>query len=172
MTVEESAKRRSDYFVKDRSNRRLVCSKACAPRSEQGNEAQVADVGNDLGVMYYRLGRLDDARRILEQARATCEKLGDVRGRARAIGNLAQVMSRAGEKDAAQENYVRAAELFHEAGEREYEYDTYRALSQMQMKNGRWLESIATYDRALAAKGGSGAFRAFLKIPLKLTGAR
>ncbi len=139
---------------------------------EQNNESQVADVGNDLGVMYYRLGRLDDARSIFDQARVTFEKLGDVKGHARAMGNLAQVMSRAGEKDAAQENYVHAAELFHQAGEREYEYDTYRALSQMQMKNGRWLESIATYDRALAAKGGSGAFRAFLKIPIKLIGAR
>jgi tetratricopeptide (TPR) repeat protein len=139
---------------------------------QQKDESQVADVGNDLGVMYYRLGRLKEARGVFEEARSVFEKLGNAKGHARAMGNLAQVMSRAGEKDAAQDNYVRAAELFHQAGEREYEYDTYRALSQMQMKSGRWLESIATYDRALAAKGGSGAFRAFLKIPLKIIGTR
>ncbi len=139
---------------------------------EQKDEAQAASVGNDLGVAYYRLGRFDDARRVLEESRIAFEKLGDVAGHARAVGNLAQVMSRSGEKDAAQQNYERAAELFHQAGERDFEYDTYRALSQMQMQRGHLLESLATYDRALAAKGGSGAFRAFLKIPLKLTGAR
>jgi hypothetical protein len=57
-------------------------------------------------------------------------------------------------------------------GEREMEQDTFRALSQMQLGRGRWLEALAAYDRALAAKGGSRLLRAFLQIPLKLVGLR
>lgn len=138
----------------------------------QKDEGQAAEVGNDLGVAYYRLGRLDAARDAFEQSRNLFEKLGNASGQARALGNLAQAQSRSGDKAAAEKNYARAAELFHDAGEKQFEFDTYRALSQMQMQRGRWLESLATYDHALAAKGGSGAFRAFLKIPLKLIGLR
>ena len=138
----------------------------------QKDEVQAAEVGNDLGVAYYRLGRLDAARDAFEQSRLQFERLSNVSGQARALGNLAQAQSRAGDKAAAEKNYARAAELFHDAGEKQYEFETYRALSQMQMQRGRWLEALASYDHALAAKGGSGVFRAFLKIPLKLVGLR
>lgn len=138
----------------------------------QKDEAQAAEVGNDLGVAYYRLGRLDAARDALEQSRALFEKLGNRSGQGRTLGNLAQAQSRLGDKAEAEKNYARAADFFHDAGEKQYEFDTYRALSQMQMQRGRWLESLATYDHALAAKGGSGVFRWFLQIPLKLMGMK
>lgn len=138
----------------------------------QNDEGNAAEAGNDLGVAYYRLGRSDAARTAFEEALARFEKLGNISGQGRALGNLAQTMRRAGDKGGAEKNYAHAAELFRQAGEKNFEADTYRALSQMQMQNGRWLESLASYDHALAAKGGSGALRAFLQIPLKLIGAR
>ncbi len=138
----------------------------------QGNEAQAASVANDLGVVYFLSGRKQQAREVLQQALASFEKLGDVTGQAKAIGNLAQLMSQSGDKDGAEKNYTRAAELFHQAGERGMEHDTYRALSQMQLQRGRWLEALAAYDRALAASGGSRLLRWFLQIPLRLTGLR
>lgn len=138
----------------------------------QGDRVQAAAVANDLGVVYYTQGRRDEARKIFDEAIAVFEEAGDVKGQARATGNLAQAMSRVGEKDAAEKNYTHAAELFHQAGERSFESDTYRALSQMQLQRGRWLEALAAYDRALAARGGSGALRAFLQIPLRLAGMR
>ena len=139
---------------------------------EQGDEANVATVANDLGVVYYLAGRREDAQTILQDALAAFEKLENVLGQAKALGNLARLMDRMGEKAGAANCYQRAAELFHQVGEKGFEADTYRALSQMQLQRGRWLESLATYDRALAAKGGSGALRGFLKIPLRLIGMR
>ena len=138
----------------------------------QGDEANVATAANDLGVVYYLAGRYDDARKILQDALTAFEKLGDVPGQAKAVGNLARLMDRLGEKDSAEKNYQRAAELFHQVGEKGFETDTYRALSQMQLQRGRWLEALATYDHALAAKGGSRALRGFLQIPLRLLGVR
>lgn len=140
--------------------------------SAQGDAAQAASVANDLGVVYVLAGRPAQAFQVLQQAQATFEKLGDVTGQAKAIGNLAQVMDRTGDKSNAEKNYVRAAELFHQVGERGMEHDTYRALSQMQLQSWHWLEALAAYDRALAAKGGSGLLRAFLQIPLRLVGIR
>jgi tetratricopeptide (TPR) repeat protein len=138
----------------------------------EGNEAKAATVADDLGVVYYLVGRFDDARRVLHEALAVFEKVGDVAAQAKATGNLAQLLNRTGDKGGAEKNYERAAELFQQVGERGLEFDTLRALSQMQLQRGYWLEALATYDRALAAKGGSGALRAFLQIPLKLLRAR
>ncbi|HEX7586972.1 MAG TPA: tetratricopeptide repeat protein [Anaerolineae bacterium] len=138
----------------------------------EGKEALAASVANDLGVVYFLNGKPEQARGALSEALAAFEKLGDVTGQAKAIGNLAQLMSRSGDKEGAVKNYTRAAELFHQVGEAGMEHDTFRALSQMQLQRGRVLEALAAYDQALAAKGGSRFLRAFLQIPLKLVGLR
>jgi tetratricopeptide (TPR) repeat protein len=138
----------------------------------QGEERKAAQVANDLGVVYSLTGRLDRARMLFAEAQTVFEKEGDTAGLARAIGNQAQMMNKAGDKEEAAKGYLRAAELFARAGDREDEYHTYRALSQMELQRGRWLEALATFDRALAAKGGSRLLRWFLQIPLRLAGLR
>lgn len=138
----------------------------------EGNVAQASHVANDLGVVYYLVGRREEAKRILQDTLASFEQLGDVAGQAKAIGNLAQVLNKMGDRAGAERNYQRAGELFHQTGERMMEYETYRALSQMQLQSGRWLEAIHSFDRALAAKGGSTLLRWFFQIPLKLLGIR
>ena len=145
---------------------------ARAAYKAEGNAGQTAQAANDLGVVYYLVGRRDEAQKTLQEALDGFEKLGNVLGQAKATGNLAQLMNRMGDRAGAEKNYLHAAELFHQLGEKGLEADTYRALSQMQLQRGRWLEALATNDRALAAKGGSGALRAFLRIPLKLLGGR
>lgn len=146
--------------------------KARAAFFEEGNKNKAALAANDLGVVYYALGRLPDARQSMELARSEFEALGDLSGQAKTIGNLAQLMNKQGDKANAEKNYAIAADLFHRAGERAFEADTYRALSQMQLQRGRILEALATFDRALEAKGGSRLLRWFLQIPLRLAGVR
>ena len=155
------------YEAGNRNESVALFEQARAAYLAAGDEAQAAAVANDLGVVYYLTGRQDQARQALQDALTSQEKLGNVLGQAKALGNLAQWMNRAGDKDAAEKNYQRSAEMFHQVGERMMEYDTYRALSQMQLQRGRWIESLGAYDRALAAKGGSGLLRWFLRIPLK-----
>ncbi len=138
----------------------------------QSNETRAATVANDLGVVYYVIGQRDDARQYFDKAREVFEAKGDLTGQAKALGNLAQLMNRSGDKAGAEKNYTRAAELFHQAKDGAFEFDTYRAYSIMLLKQGRWIESIAAYDRGLAAKGGSGFLRALLSIPLRLFGAK
>lgn len=137
-----------------------------------GESAHAAAVGNDLGVVYYRAGRRAEAMQVLEDTLAQFEKLGDVRGQAKAAGNLAQVLGRARATAQAEKYYQRAAELFHQLNERELEYATYRALSQLYLSQWRLLDSLNAFDRGLAAKGGPGWLRAFLQIPLRLAGLR
>ena len=160
------------YEVGNRDGSVALFEQARAAYLAMGNSAQAAEVANDLGVVYYLVGRQDQARQTLQDALAEFEKLGNVLGQAKALGNLAQVANRVGDKKTAEKNYQRAAELFHQVGERTMEYDTYRALSQLQLQSGQWLQALASFDRGLAAKGGSKLLRWFLQIPLKILGIR
>ncbi len=135
-------------------------------------ETRAGNVANDLGVVHYVLGQRDQARTYFDQARTIFESHSDPVGHGKALGNLAQLMNRCGDKAGAEKNYMLAIDLFHQAGEKAYEFDTYRAYSIMLLRQGRWLESIAAYDRGLAAKGGSGLLRALLSIPLRLSGTK
>ncbi|MBI5304605.1 MAG: tetratricopeptide repeat protein [Chloroflexi bacterium] len=137
-----------------------------------GELAQAATVGNDLGVVYYLSGRGAEASQVLEDTLAQFERLGDARGQAKAAGNLAQVLNHAHATEQAERYYKRAADLFHQLDDRMLEYDTHRALSHMLLMTGRFLESLAAYDRALAAKGGAGFLRAIIQIPLRIMGVR
>lgn len=166
------AEAKKTYEAGNREESLPLFEQARAAYVAAGNQAQAAVVANDLGVVYYLVGRKDQARQVLDDALAAHEKLGNVLGQAKAIGNLAQLSNRAGDKVAAERNYLRAAELFHQVGERAMEFDTYRALSQMQLQSGHWLQALASYDRGLAAKGGSRFLRWFLQIPLKIAGVR
>jgi tetratricopeptide (TPR) repeat protein len=150
----------------------LMFEQARAAFLAEGNVTQAAHVANDLGVVYYLVGRREEAKKILQDALASFEQLGDIAGQAKALGNLAQVLDKLGDRANAERNYHRAGELFHQIGERMMEYFTYRALSQMQLQRGRWLEALHSFDRALAAKGGSTLLRWFFQIPLKLLGIR
>lgn len=145
-----------------------IFEQARAAYLAEDNRTKAAAVANDLGVVYYLTGQRDEAKKILQETLAAFEQLGDVLGQAKAIGNLAQVMNRLSDRANAEKNYLRSAELFHQVGEKGMEFDTFRALSQLQLQSGRWLEALNSYDRALAAKGGSSFLRWFLQIPLKL----
>ncbi len=169
---EQYAEAKKLYEAGDLNGALRAFEQAHAGYLAQNDSAHAAAVANDLGVVYYLAGRRNDARQVLRDALVTFEQLGNALGQAKALGNLARVLERDGDRENAEKNYQRAAELFHQVGEKGFEADTWRVLSQMQLQRGRWLEAIATYDRALAAKGGSGALRAFLQIPLRLIGAR
>ncbi len=138
----------------------------------RGDEAQAATVANDLGVVYYMNGEYDKSAQVLQESLAVFQKTGNLVGQAKAIGNRAQLLNRTGKKNEAEKEYERAADLFHQAGERSFEYETYRACSQMQLQRGHLLEALATFDRALAAKGGSRILRAIMQLPLRLAGMR
>ncbi|MBI3912965.1 MAG: tetratricopeptide repeat protein [Chloroflexi bacterium] len=145
---------------------------ARAEFQSRGDAANAVAVANDLGVAYFRVGRASEARAILEETLTHAHTLGDGMTEAKASGNLAQVLERSGTRAEAATYYRRAADLFQRAGARDFEADTLRALTQLELARGRWIDALAAYDRALAARGGSSMLRAFLQIPLKLLGVR
>jgi tetratricopeptide (TPR) repeat protein len=148
--------------------------RSLADYKAKGDEAQAATLANDLGVVYFLLGRYGRARAMLEDARDAFVKAGDAAGQARTLGNLAQIEDRRGDKRAALAMYQQAVDLFRSAHDRAGEYDTQRALSQLFLKQGDWIQALAAYERALAVKPHATLFdailRAIYQIPLRLMG--
>ncbi|MGE5138488.1 MAG: tetratricopeptide repeat protein [Rudaea sp.] len=140
----------------------------------RGDRKAAADVQNDLGVVYYVVGRLPDARATLMRARQTFAELEEPLGQARAMGNLARVEEKSDNTKAAEKLYWESAELFHQAGAAEEEFATMRQLSQLYLKAGGFLQAIATFDHALLVKPHRGLREAMLhriyQVPLRMFG--
>ncbi len=139
-----------------------------------GQTQTAAELSNDLGVVYYLLGRYPEARTALQAARDGFLQLNDGTGEGRALGNLARVEEKKGDRKAALALYQQASDLFHAANERDDEFATLRSISQLYLKMGGWLQALATFDRALTIKPHRGPFDAFLhfiyQIPLRMLG--
>ncbi len=148
--------------------------KEYAERDGQGDPHKSAEDANDLGVVYYMLKDYSQARNWLQKGREQFEALNDPTGKARSLGNMARVEEQAGDKEQAASLYWEAAELFHQANERDDEFATMRSLSQLYMKSGAWLQALATFDHAIQIKPHPGVREAmlhrFYQIPLRMFG--
>ena len=133
-----------------------------------------ATAANDLGVIYYLSGQPIQAREAMESSRDDFVRLNDQPGEARALGNLARLEERNRNRKAALALYQQAADMFHEANDRENEFVTLRSLSQLYLAMGGWLPALAAYDRGLTVKPNATLFDAFLhwlyQIPLRMLG--
>jgi tetratricopeptide (TPR) repeat protein len=140
----------------------------------RGDVRARATAANDLGVVYYMSGQPTQAREAMESSRNDFAQLNDQAGEARALGNLARLEERNRNRRAALALYQQAADMFHEANDREDEFATLRSLSQLYLVMGGWLPALAAYDRGLMVKPHATFFDAILhwlyQIPLRMLG--
>lgn len=139
-----------------------------------GNQQQVAQSANDLGVVFTILKRNDEARAALEQAQQIFIALDDTVGQGRATGNLAQLEERVGNGDASGALFMQAADLLHEGNAFSDEYATRKRLSRFYLSKGATMQALGENARALAVKPDANAWDKFLHwlcgVPLKLLG--
>lgn len=130
----------------------------------------------DLGVAHQRMGNLADAQLAYEEALELFDAMGDDTGKATVMGNLATLMKRRGAADQAEALLQKAADMFYELGKDDYEADTLRLLAQVQLQRGAYLDSLMTYNRALARMsqltGAQKFLRALIKVFLGIIGVR
>jgi tetratricopeptide (TPR) repeat protein len=140
----------------------------------RGDVHGAAELSNDLGVVFFLAGRYPDADTALQRARDGFLQVNDSLGEARALGNLARLEEKKGDRQVAVGMYRQAADLFDAAKEYADEFATLRTLSQLYLKLGGWLQALATFDRALMIKPHRGLMEAFLhmiyQIPLRMLG--
>jgi tetratricopeptide (TPR) repeat protein len=115
----------------------------------EGNDIEVAETVNNLGVIYRMQGQWDEAIAALEQAKATFVRLGDRSREAQTLGNLGGLYASKGERDQAHECLRQAADVFAELGDDQRYGETLLALGVQEWKTGDRSGGLATYETGL-----------------------
>ncbi len=115
----------------------------------EGDRAQAAECANDRGVAARQAARWEEAETAFVEARKLFEELGDRKGQGQVMGNLGALAESRHQSKAAATFYQRAIELFDGIGETDLASETWRALSRLQMRQGKWFAALAAYDAGL-----------------------
>ena len=115
----------------------------------EGDRAQAAECANDLGVAARQAARFDEAEAAFGEARKLFANLDDPKSLGQVMGNLAALAESRNQNDSAAQLYKEAIARFDEAGEAELAAETWRALSRLRMKQGKWFQALGAYDAGL-----------------------
>ena len=141
----DSRKAVDEYLVRAMVAQNMV-------KSDQGR----ADVLNALGVAWRELGDLQQAEDNYSQASELRQRIGDRRGYATTLRNLAQIRLSRGQQDQAEKTLRAAMELFKSLDDRAGLADTLNDFGVLEEGRGRNTEALARYREALQIRRGVG----------------
>jgi tetratricopeptide (TPR) repeat protein len=151
-------------------------NKAQEEFAAEGNDTEVAEMVNNLGVIYRMQGQWDEAITALEEARATFVRLGDRSREAQTLGNLGGLYASKGERDKAQECLRQAADIFADLGDEQRHGETLLALGVQEWKTGDRSGGLASYEAGLHTlekpTAGQRALRSLFGLRDKLLGGQ
>lgn len=111
-----------------------------------------AETTNALGIGYARLGQLEDAEEQYRKAASLRRELGDRRGLASSLRNLAQLAIVRGQFDAAERDLAEAGRLFDALGDQGGGAAVDNELGLLAEERGNYVEALAAYKRALRGR--------------------
>ena len=138
----------------------------------EGNEVDVAEMVNNLGVIHRLQGEWDDAIASLDEAREAFVCLGDRDREAQTLGNLGGLYASKGEREKAKECLRQAADIFVELSDAQRYGETLLALGVQMWKTGDRSTGLATYEAGLQTlrkpTAGQRALRGLLSLRTRL----
>ena len=142
---------------------------------EAGDQASAAEILSNQGVVYRMLRQWNKAEKAFLEARDAFAHLGDTGRQAQATANLGMLANSKGWTKQAISYLEVAIAAFQAQGDGVRASDTWRALSRMYLKQGRWLDAVMAYSSALdclpSLSLGQRFLRWLFRIPLRLLGA-
>jgi tetratricopeptide (TPR) repeat protein len=137
-----------------------------------GDQGRMAEVANDMGVVYTVLGQWKEAEQWLDQANTLFVRLQDYDGQAQALGNLGSMFRARGDLRQAAANLQLAADRFHLVGDDERRSMTLKALSAIRLRQLRFLLALVAYNAALACQPNLTVFdkllRSLISLPIRM----
>ncbi len=115
----------------------------------EGDEIEVAEMVNNLGMIYRMQREWDEAIVTLDEARAAFAHLGDHNREAQTLGNLGGLYASRGERDKAQQCLRQAADIFAELGDVQRQGETLQALGVQMWKTGDRSAGLAAFETGL-----------------------
>jgi tetratricopeptide (TPR) repeat protein len=137
-----------------------------------GDAINAAEMKNNRSVALLQGGQAEAAVQAVEGTIEIFADAGDKRRQAMALGNRAAALSKLNRVNEAIVDYERAADLFKQVGEHDLRAPVLQALSVLQLRTGRQLESLASMNAGLGEFEQPKPRQRFLKklldIPLKI----
>ncbi|HUP00905.1 MAG TPA: adenylate/guanylate cyclase domain-containing protein [Gemmatimonadota bacterium] len=116
------------------------------PESE---ERIAADLHNDLGIVFYYRGQVEDAFARHSEALLLRERRGDRLGTVKSLLNIGNVLlHHRNDLDGAEHSYRRAYETAQAIGDRQLVFGALNNLGLVAIERGRWREAIDTFKTA------------------------
>jgi tetratricopeptide (TPR) repeat protein len=120
--------------------------------ASDSNEVGLAEMNNNIGVIYRMQRNWSAAEESLLQAESGFRALGDNLRRAQVLGNLGDVYASKHENKTAARYYSDSSELFAKVGDGEQQYRVLRTFSTMRIRQRNWPGAIDLMTRALEAR--------------------
>jgi tetratricopeptide (TPR) repeat protein len=120
--------------------------------ADQATQSRVAEVANDIGVVYTVQERWDEAVKWLGEAQQRFVQDNNIDGEAQTLGNLGSMYRVRGDYRQAAAYLQLSADRFHLVGDNEKRAMSLRALSIVRLRQLRPLWAVAAYCDALACR--------------------
>ena len=132
---------------------------------------QAALINNDLGATYKQLEDYEAAYEALDESIKGFTELGDRKGQAQAIGNLASVLEAEGLLEEAVEAYKQAATMLEDVGESEMAMYVWQAVSRLRMNQKQYIAAIGAYEEGVENMPDSSLKKKILRRLLRMPGS-
>jgi tetratricopeptide (TPR) repeat protein len=152
------------YYGQGEYNEALSCLHLSYDQFKADGElAQVAEVANDIGVVYTVMERWGEAEKWLDEAQRLFVRVGDYDGEAQTLGNMGSMYRAKGDLRQASAYLQLSANRFHLVGDDDRRAATLRALSAVRLRQLRPLQALAAYQAALACEPHPTLFQKWLR---------
>ncbi|MCX8061266.1 MAG: hypothetical protein N3D16_01660 [Anaerolineales bacterium] len=115
----------------------------------QGQTILAAEMWNNCGVAFVQMDKGEEAIRVIEPTLTLLQEQGDLERLGIVYGNLASAFEACGRYAEAQEAYLNSADILGKCWKGELRLYALKALSQMQLKQGKQFQALATFQSAL-----------------------
>jgi tetratricopeptide (TPR) repeat protein len=136
------------------------------------DQLNAAEMLNNCSVALLKGKDPETALQAVEGTEQVFATAGDKKRQAMTIGNRAAVLEALKRYDEALLEYDRAAVLFKEIGEQELRVPIMKSIAALQLRTGKSLESLASFDASLGEVEGLSAWQRFwrkiARLPMKI----
>jgi len=137
-----------------------------------GDRLNSAEMANNRSVALLQGGKTEAALQAVEGTVEIFASLGDKRRQAMALGNRAAALNKLNRVDEAISDYEQAADLFKQVGEHDLRAPVLQAISVLQLRKGRQIESLVSMNAGLhefeQPKPIQRLLKRLLDLPLKI----
>lgn len=141
---------------------------AAAGYTAAGDILNAAEMASNRSVALLQAGDAKGALEAVQGVSRVFELAGDARRQAMALGNEAAALEATRQSKAAIEKYEQCAALLKQIGDLETRTLVMKNISQIQLRQGRQLEAMATMDAALNNRKKLNLIERLLKWLLKI----